>query len=268
MVQIQHTKGKYQRERLFCSVSFWNVRKIITKNNQWTYPARLTEHFMLILPVTGSLSTTVGQQENTIRQNELLTIADGQRLSMRPLDADGCDFYLLEFDCSDFLFYPLSHGFLITEMLPDIEEQFAHLYQTMLGSPNLTYPCDAQVLLLLYEISRRAQIDSAKQHLFNDICHYLRQHSHEDITAESLGIALHYHPDHLNRIVKECEGITLRQLLIREKLATAKNLLISTDYPITKIADLLHFPSTNGFLKFFKYHIGITPSDYRHRKMN
>jgi len=267
MVQIQHTTGQYQREKTFCSVRFWNLRRIVTKNNQWTSPSRLTEHYMLILCTAGSLSVSIGQHINPLRENELLTISGGQSISLWPIDSQGCDFYLLEFDCSDFFFYTLKNGFRLTTMLPDIEEQFSALYQTMQTTGQLSYPCDARVLLLLYEISRRTQIDSSKQHLFNDICNYLRQNAHQEITAQSLGLALHYHPDHLNRIVKECEGITLHQLLIREKLAKSKNLLLSTDYTIAKIADILYFPTSNGFIKFFKYHVGVGPSTYRQRKL-
>ena len=62
---------------------------------------------------------------------------------------------------------------------------------------------------------------------------------------------------------KEYTGVTIAQYQRRQKLVYAAQLLISSDYQITEIAEILKFESLSHFLRIFKEQYAMTPKEYR-----
>ncbi|MBR5012228.1 MAG: helix-turn-helix transcriptional regulator, partial [Clostridia bacterium] len=104
------------------------------------------------------------------------------------------------------------------------------------------------------------------QKLYDNVCAYISEHAKEDPSAEQIADALGYNKDHISRVVKKCGGKTLGEMIAEERINVAKGLLASTNYPLEKIAAVLNFSGANSFLKFFKYHVNMTPSEYRRKK--
>jgi len=48
----------------------------------------------------------------------------------------------------------------------------------------------------------------------------------------------------------------------------AKNLLISTNYSVKQIAFMLDYKEENLFIKFFKYHERVSPTNFRNTYFN
>ena len=55
----------------------------------------------------------------------------------------------------------------------------------------------------------------------------------------------------------------LKAYITRRQVEYARNLLSTTLYTVGQIAAMLSFKSENHFIKFFKYHTKMTPSEYR-----
>ncbi|WP_324680327.1 helix-turn-helix domain-containing protein [Hymenobacter sp. GOD-10R] len=70
-------------------------------------------------------------------------------------------------------------------------------------------------------------------------------------------------PGHLNRICQEVAGQSASLLVQEHILDEARKYLIYTNYSVSEIAYLLHFKYPNYFAKFFRKHMGLTPTDYR-----
>ena len=188
------------------------------------------------------------------------------RLGLRSADAkQGC-FYQVEFDCSDLSFVPLQNGICTAVMPGSTHELFLSLYRAMCPAERNLLASDCYLLLTLQEISKYAKSMPAQQVLYDRVCRYILMHTTDDLSVQKIADALGYHKDHICRTVRRCSGKTVKELIMKERIHTAKGLLSSTNYSIAKIAFLLQFPSANSFIKYFKYHVAMTPSEYRRTK--
>lgn len=67
----------------------------------------------------------------------------------------------------------------------------------------------------------------------------------------------------LNRKIKSVTGIDTSSLIRELRIAKAKELLCSSDIPVTEIGEKCGFDSSSYFSKIFKQHTKLTPSEYR-----
>jgi AraC family transcriptional activator of pobA len=68
---------------------------------------------------------------------------------------------------------------------------------------------------------------------------------------------------HLNKIVKQCTGRTVKLLIADAIIIEAKNLLEDSRLTLAVIAEELEFGNASSFSVFFKRHTSFTPSEYR-----
>ncbi|MCM1516095.1 MAG: AraC family transcriptional regulator [Paraprevotella sp.] len=97
--------------------------------------------------------------------------------------------------------------------------------------------------------------------LVTDRCH--REHNVE-FYADKLCIT----PNYLNKIVKECYGISAKLYIQQKLFEEAKRLLEYTLLNITEISEELNFSTTSYFVRFFRKHSGITPLQYREKTIS
>lgn len=77
---------------------------------------------------------------------------------------------------------------------------------------------------------------------------------------------LHIHPTHLSNTIKLTTGKAPCDFCHEKTLNIAKNLIENSDLKISEIAQKLTYEPTN-FTKYFKKHIGQTPSEFRKSKL-
>ncbi|MRX66326.1 helix-turn-helix domain-containing protein [Maribacter luteus] len=68
---------------------------------------------------------------------------------------------------------------------------------------------------------------------------------------------------HLSKILKEVTGKTASQLIDAAVILEARLLLVDPKFSIAQIAEELQFPDQSFFGKYFKKHVGLSPSAYR-----
>jgi len=78
---------------------------------------------------------------------------------------------------------------------------------------------------------------------------------------------LHIHPSHLSNTIKEVTGQSTCDLFEERLVSLAKELLLSTNLPISEIASQLTYDPSN-FTKFFKHFTGTTPKKFREQHSN
>lgn len=84
-----------------------------------------------------------------------------------------------------------------------------------------------------------------------------------DLRLKTLAEMLNVHPSYLSaQFHKEC-GCTLTEYVNKKRIELAVSQLESSDKQIQTIATLCGIPDTNYFIKLFKRHTGLTPSQYR-----
>ncbi|MGE5106995.1 MAG: helix-turn-helix domain-containing protein [Sphingobacteriales bacterium] len=73
---------------------------------------------------------------------------------------------------------------------------------------------------------------------------------------------LHIHPSHLSNTIKEVTGQSTCSLFEERLVNISKELLLTTNLPISQIAAQLTYDPSN-FTKFFKNYAGTTPKKFR-----
>jgi len=71
---------------------------------------------------------------------------------------------------------------------------------------------------------------------------------------------------HLSQVIKETTGKTAGKLIDDAVIMEAKILLVNPSFNVAQVANSLQFSNQSFFGKFFKKHMGITPSAYRINK--
>ncbi|WP_372752134.1 helix-turn-helix domain-containing protein [Mariniflexile sp.] len=83
--------------------------------------------------------------------------------------------------------------------------------------------------------------------------------THTAFYANEIGIS----SKRLNQILKEKLKLTAKQIIQQRQITEAKRRLTRGEITTKEIAFLLGFDSKSSFSRFFKKHVGITPTDFR-----
>ena len=63
-------------------------------------------------------------------------------------------------------------------------------------------------------------------------------------------------------------GKGLKEYINEQKIAHIKNLLLTSNYPVKRLADILGYDNENQFINYFKYHTGLSPTKFRNQYYN
>ena len=85
-------------------------------------------------------------------------------------------------------------------------------------------------------------------------------------TLGGLADEFHYSPEYASRLIKQITGQTFIQLLTTVRLENAEQLLRDTAMPVSDIAAAVGYESSEHFIRTFRKHVGLTPSEYRQKK--
>ena len=120
---------------------------------------------------------------------------------------------------------------------------------------------------LLARLYRRVRMErsggSAASDRVEAVVRHLAEHHGAGVTCEALAERFHYHPDHLNRLVKAYSGLSLKRYLTGLRIREALTLLRETREPIAAIAERMGFSSPAHFSRVFREETGHAPSAYR-----
>lgn len=88
--------------------------------------------------------------------------------------------------------------------------------------------------------------------------HFL-EHTNADFYADEIGISM----KRLNQILKEKLNLTAKQIIQQRQITEAKRSLVRSEITTKELAFKLGFDSISSFSRFFKKHIGVSPSVFR-----
>ena len=96
-----------------------------------------------------------------------------------------------------------------------------------------------------------------------EVIEYVNLNFRQRVTNDALAVMAGYHPMHLNRLFKRTVGTTVHNYVLRLRIAEAQRLLLSTDMPISEIADSIGFENATHFSTQFKKSEACSPLEYR-----
>lgn len=119
---------------------------------------------------------------------------------------------------------------------------------------------------LLTEMAIRKNSTLLNQHFeYLRLLSYMLENMGQPLSSEELCRHMNMSFTSLNKLTRENAQKSPMQLLSQLKHHEAKNLLQTTQKPISELANDLGFKSIHHFSNFFKKQEGTTPSEYRKR---
>lgn len=114
------------------------------------------------------------------------------------------------------------------------------------------------------------QVSNAKIRLKNTFhiskcLEYIYDHMNENILVTDVAEFVKLHPNYLSSLFKKETGVMLNEFICMEKVNTAGNMLLYTEYSLSEISSTLSFSSQSYFTRVFKKYKGVTPKEFRSR---
>lgn len=130
-----------------------------------------------------------------------------------------------------------------------------------------TYRASGLLYPFMIEINRLINLQKNSRGAINPtLVHavdYINIHFCRSITLEELSSELGVSKQYICRLFKDNMGVSPVEYIMKRRIHTAKELLVSTDRKIEDIAYELGFCSSSYFEKIFKRHEGISPAKFR-----
>lgn len=98
-----------------------------------------------------------------------------------------------------------------------------------------------------------------------EIKNYILKNYTGRITLPDISERFHFSVSYCNSVFKKETQKSIVEFLIEERMHKAKELLIHTDFPLSKIASKVGYEDYNYFSRLFKKHTLYTPTQYRAR---
>lgn len=92
---------------------------------------------------------------------------------------------------------------------------------------------------------------------------YIKEKYREDISLKKLSECMHISERQINRILKQNSGMGFRELLIKQRITAAYELLTTTELTAFEISQKVGFESYSGFFMAFKKCFGVSPGNFR-----
>ena len=172
-----------------------------------------------------------------------------------------------------------------TELIPDIIKRLnglrpaspvlksVHVPATLLYSlhalsnerdKNIAHSWINLIINIVISKLRFAEIhDGVTSDLSNRVLTYLSQHYKEQISLEHLSDAMGVSRFHLSHLFSNKLGIGFKEYLNNLKVECAKNLLRTTDIPVSEISAAAGFENQRTFNRVFRENTGSSPRNYR-----
>ena len=124
------------------------------------------------------------------------------------------------------------------------------------------------ILELIYTISKdttkrtSAHKSAGNPMLIQETLSYIKNNLTEDLSLEKMARQMALSPVYFHKLFKAAVGKTLRDYVEEQRIKKAINLLLSTDYSLTKIAFECGFSSQGYFSFIFRRRMGQPPRKY------
>ena len=229
-------------------------------NGEWIHPDRVIDSNEIIFVTKGEVYINENGTEYHLKPDEILILQPNLR-HFGYKASTNTEFFWLHWHGEANVAMNMKHRKL--ENPYSISLYFRQLlkarvtHKTSEGMDYLT----RLILIELYSSSRQPIVN----HTAEKIAAWIEANRHSAITAEKIAVLFGYNSDYLNRLFKSMFSKTIKQYIDDERIEHIKGLMLRGDLPLKEISRLSGFSEYKYFLKFFKYHEKITPTEfYKH----
>jgi AraC family transcriptional regulator len=95
------------------------------------------------------------------------------------------------------------------------------------------------------------------------VTEYIQQNLAEDLTLAALAAVVYMSPYHFARLFKGSTGVPPHRFVIRQRIARARAILVTSELSIAQISRVVGFRTPSHFTTVFRHATGTTPKGYR-----
>lgn len=234
-----------------------------TSRGNWIHPERCLDSSELIVAVEGNFSIEENGEIFSVKEGSALFLEAGLKHKGVALSTERVSFYW--FHLEDFgdprerglkKQIQLTDSYAASLLCRQILSYFKGDYEVTVAEHLL------QVLLAELGAQGRAN-ETSPGALPVRVREWIRINADQNLTVTQIAAHFGYNEDYLSRLCKKSYGKSLKCVIDEMKAAQIKRLLMESDLTLYEIARKTSFEDYKLFLKFFKYHEGITPTEFR-----
>lgn len=228
---------------------------------EWIHPERVIDSCEIIFVVKGAFEIREADRVFSITANDILILDKNTPHGGLTRQPDVSFFWAHFAGRPDDIQLPKQLHLTNPSALLLLFRQLLH-YSNAPEYPRIA--SDLVLRLILTEINvQYIHLNDSRLALVNEICEWIRINTDKVITAEDIAERFHYNKDYLSRLFRKSGLPGLKQTVIQAKINRARYLLLSTDLPVKDIAACVGYENYLEFLKFYKFHEGISPTAFR-----
>lgn len=241
---------------MYENVAYCGAGKFVS-HGEWVHPDRIINSYELIFVLSGTVCINEDSVQYQLKKNDLLLLEPTLR-HFGYKKSSNTSFYWVHFTGA-----------------PHINPKFK--YQTLADTYNLSllfkqllhYRSENQIAECLDYLTRLILIEAfsfKKQEYTNKIVSeavaWITANKDILLKVEQVSEHFGYNTDYISRLFKVNYGKSLKEYINDVKINYIKQLLLTTNLSLTDIAYNTGFVDYKYFLKFFKYHEGVTPTQF------
>jgi len=222
----------------------------------WKHAERTVDTDELIIVIEGEVHMFVGRENYSVAAGEALHIKKGERHG-GVKESSGVSFFWLHYHPAG------DEPEVPVHSRPQNPDRAKLLCKELLHYSEGGYPAECADCLIRVLLHELAHIGEDEGRLISEIKEYIRYRKYSSPTVAEISEKFGYSPDYLTRLFKARCGVPLKKHLTEVKLLSIKRDLSDSEASLWELSARYGFSEYKYFLKYFRYHEGLTPSQYR-----
>lgn len=231
-------------------------------DTSWSYLDRPRPDFGFMIMVKGHIDYIFEDSTISLHEKDFIFLPKGSKYNTNMHIEEGeVETMLINFDVMGNENFALDTFLVLhdgTDMLYTI---FCRMFDEFGSFPKRKLLAKSDMYLLYHTVLTMQNSSNTEHRLIRDA--KLMLVGSENLSVDEIAKKLAISSSGLRKKFKDAEGLSPVEFRIKNKIDEAKLLLVSTDLPITEIAENCGFYDTAYFYKAFCKNVGVTPKEYR-----
>ncbi|MHC1695844.1 MAG: helix-turn-helix domain-containing protein [Eubacteriales bacterium] len=249
---------------------------------EWLPKFKLLSDHDFIIVENGEIEVLCDEVIYTLKKNDYILAHPGQTVCIIKKESTDTSAWILHFTADK---YDILKNFIETDNSVILPDKYNCDGNNVLEYINLLYNevnykrhgyrkvLNELIEHILFECQRSYYIDKKYEYIsinsevrntyYTAVIDYLHKYYSKKIMSSYIEKHVGLCYDYINGIIKMITGKTIMQCLYTIRMSVATELLSTTDFSITEIAEMCGFENNHYFSSRFKKYQGIQPSEYR-----